>query len=100
MVQEEKHEENREVLGAAGVGEFTSGKDVRVIENEAELRRFMSHIDPSQMETVLRCAGKKGRICQGLNHMKLVGALIQLKEGEGQVSIFWSPQALRLILSQ
>lgn len=93
---EEKHEENEEVLGAPGTGQFIGGKDVRVIEDEGEVRRLMSNFDAKNMDMVLKCIGRRGKIFQGLNHMNLVGCLIQL-EGGGQLSIFWPPQALRLV---
>ena len=72
IVHEEKHEENEEVLGAPGTGEFTGGKDMRVIEDEGEVRCLMSNFNAKKMDMVLSCIGRRGKIFAGLNHMNLV----------------------------
>lgn len=66
-MHEEKHEENEEVLGAPGTGEFTGGKDMRVIEDEGEVRCLMSNFNAKKMDMVLSCIGRRGKIFAGLN---------------------------------
>jgi len=94
--RELKEEKRTEVLGAAGEGSFTAGKEVRVIEDEATVQRLMVNFDSSKIVLVLTCKRKRGRIFQGLNSMELVGVLAPEDDG-GQLSIFWPPQALCLV---
>jgi len=60
--RELKEKKRTEVLGAAREGSFTAGKEVRVIEDEATVRRLMVNIDSSNIGLVLTCMGKRGRI--------------------------------------
>ena len=95
--RELKEEKRTEVLGTAGERSFTAGKEMRVIEDEATVRRLMVNFDSSKIGLVLTCMGKDGgRIFQDLNSMELVGVLTPEDDG-GQLSIFWPPQALRLV---